>query len=212
MFSKLVEPLAVVGYELLVVAAIRNDNVQHGETKRHIRSGFDGIPLVSFGSRDSEPRIEADQTRLPVHRGIDQVHRIGRDEALKPIRACQDHVVGVQQIERRYCSIRHRVRQVDRRQAKRGMADDVGRAESQAEVFEKDLCKGFSGRPEDALRPVLFFDCRQLLRRVVEGFLPGGRAPLAFAACAGADERLLQAVRVVNLEQARVTSRTEHPA
>src|SRR5206468_1264512 len=49
-------------------------------------------------------------------------------------------------------------------------------------------------------------------RGVVEGLVPRYLPPLAFAACAGADQRFLEARGVVNLQHAGIPARAEHAA
>src|SRR5438067_13865396 len=92
------------------------------------------------------------------------------------------------------------------------MADDVGRPERQPQVLEEDFGKGFGGGPQHGFRAVLLLYAGELLRGIVEGFVPRRLAPFALAARARADQRLLQTRGVVTVEHAGVAARAQHGA
>ena len=100
MLGELLEARAVVDDEFLIVTSLGDDHVQHGEDERHVRSRLDWEPLVGFARGDREARVKTDQACLPVHRGIDEIHGVRRNERLEPVGAGHDDVVGVQKVER----------------------------------------------------------------------------------------------------------------
>ena len=210
MFGQLVEAGGVGGDEVLAVAVLLDDHVDHGEDEREVGARLDGVPLVGLGGGDREPGIEVDQLGLPLHHAADEIHRVGRDDALEAVRAGHDDVFAIEQIEAGHRAKRGAVGQVHRGQAQRRMPHEVRRAEGQAEVLEEDLLEALGGGPEGRLGAVLRLHLGELLGGEVEGFVPAHGLPLAFAPGPHADHGLLEAVGIVDLLDGRVAARAEH--
>src|SRR6266496_2901643 len=90
------------------------------------------------------------------------------------------------------------------------MPNLVGRAKGLSQVPEEDLLKTFGGRPEAALGAVFVLGFGKFLGGKVEGFVPRGRPPVALSPFTGANQRTLQARRVIYLKQSGVPACAEH--
>ncbi len=172
--------------------------------------GLMGVPLVGLGGGDGEARIEVDQLGFALHHPADEVHGVGGDDALEAIGAGHDHVLAVEQVEARHGAKGGAVGQVHRGQAEGGVADQVGRAEGQTQVLEKDFLEPLGGGPEGGLGAVLRLYRGELLGREVEGLVPGRLLPLPFTSGAYPDQGVLDAVGVVDLLDGRIAAGAEH--
>src|SRR5579864_7592809 len=90
------------------------------------------------------------------------------------------------------------------------MPDQVGRSKGACQVLKEDLLEALGGRPQSALGTIFVIGFRKLLGGKVERFLPGSRAPFSLPTVSGADQRTLQARRIIHLLQSGVPPGAEH--
>ncbi len=84
---------AVLGEELLIVAVVGDDPVDHAERERRVAAGADGNPLVGDGGGRGEARINVDdlRTALAGAHNVAQLARVGVGQVAAP----DDHHVRV---------------------------------------------------------------------------------------------------------------------
>ena len=136
--------MAVAFHEFRIVAFLFDDGMQHTENKGHVGAGSDREPAIGLGCGNGKSRIEADESGFAVHGRLDQVHGVGCDKGFEPVCAAENHVVGIEQIERRNGAEGCRISEVDRRETQRRMPHGIGRTEGIAEILEEQFLEALA--------------------------------------------------------------------
>ena len=210
-----IESHCPVGDEVLVVEALRNDVVGHGERERAVGAGPYRQPLSAEIQRlvggFRAARIDDHQLcalREPVQKDARQQRPLHRPHRVP---AEDQHEFGVAQVRQRTPVAKRKAeRSIARRVADIGMLEVIRRAECRAEsLLDRNEVVIF-GEPDQLLRSVRRLDRSHPLSDLRYGLIVVDLLPLVRSACAGALERLLEAIGIVKRHDRGVALRA-HP-
>ncbi len=192
------EAVAEARHEVLVVEALRDHHVDHGERQRRIRANARGEPQVGHLRRLGALGVDDDDTGAALLGGLEgsPFHGIG-DRGVAADNEGTARVVDVlpaRDVEA------HGTRADGPATAAQVLVDHpVGRADRAHREGEDDAARevGAAGGADDGLRPMLAPHLGQAVGHLVERLVPGDARPLALAARSGAAHWVEQAVLVI---------------
>ncbi len=199
---ELLQAIHPLAHEGLVVDFLLEHLVDEGQVEGVFGVGPDLEKTGGLGGGEGGARVDIGAVRA-LAQGLDELLGLLDLQGLYHVAAIEDEVAGVLDVQGRALAP----------PAKEGAGGVVGVAAAGAVMIEVvgrtqglqeglgQVVEGAAAVGEDhALAAVLGYDILKLLGYVVQGLVPGGRAPLAAAPGAAADERLLGAL-VVMLER-----------
>ena len=196
--DELVEADRHLLHEILVVALFGDNDVDHGENEGHVGPGLDRIPLIGLGRGLGKARIEINQLAHPAV-ALEQVDGVGGNEGFAAIGAAHDNVIGVENIGGRIGAEGGGEALNVRGETERCVAQGVGRTVTFRHLVEEVVLEGPLGRGENhAGARVLLGDLVKILADQIEGLVPACPPPLPLAALTDPDQRILEAVGIID--------------
>ncbi len=198
--GELVEAMTVLLDECPVVTAFRDEYVHPREQQREVGAGPDRQPVLRLARGDGEARVDNDDGDAPLDRAGEFLH-LRVVHVLAQVRSDQDQTIGVLDVGRlgraQAGAEGQHESDIARAAALRvRRTGEIDRTPALQHVLEEALANPVRDGG-DRFRAVLRLDLLHPVGDVDEGLVPRHRCPFLLAALPAADQRLLQAIRIV---------------